>query len=90
MSLIKRHFFQSIIAPKYISTRNEPKLFQVFFSCYEFTTNLLGVRTRSNLLFSDSKGDSFIDNYLYRNDLPFYYSKNRVNNSNICIDKHTL
>ena len=71
MSITKRHLFQALIAPKYVSLQYVMKTSKVFLSCYEYTTNLLSVNTRSNHLFSDTKGGSFIDNNILFNKLAF-------------------
>jgi len=89
-SILKRQFFRAIIAPKYVSSLGKMKNFKVFFSCYEYITDMLSVKIRSNHLFSYTKGDSFIDNYLYFIDLPFFSSQKKMKNLNILIDKLTL
>ena len=71
MSNIKRHFFQTFIAPKYISIQVDLKLLKVFFNCYEYFTILLGVKNNTNHLISGIKGDSFIDNNILFNKLAF-------------------
>jgi hypothetical protein len=71
MSDTKRHFFQTFIAPKYISIYVDLKLLMVFFNCYEYFTNLLSVINYTNHLISGIKGDSFIDNEILFNKLAF-------------------
>jgi len=90
MSIIKRHFPPTFIAPKYDSLQYVMKISEVLLSCYVYTTNQLSVKTHSNHLISDTKGDSFIDNYLYLIDSPFFSSKKGMSNLNIFIDKLTL
>ena len=71
MSIIKRHFSPTFIAPKYDSLQYVMKISEVLLSCYGYTTYLLSVKTHSNHLISDTKGDSFIDNNILFNKLAF-------------------
>jgi len=70
MSSIKRHYPQTFIAPKIILIHFELKLLKVY-NCYEYITKLLSVKSFTNHLISDIKGDSFIDNNILFNKLAY-------------------